>query len=82
MSKKLLGIDLGGTTVKFGILTADGEVQEKWAIETNTFENGSHIVPDIVESLKHRLELYGLLLKILLELVWDLQVQLTEKIKQ
>ena len=50
MSKKLLGIDLGGTTVKFGILTADGEVQEKWAIETNTFENGSHIVPDIVES--------------------------------
>ncbi|KAA5777756.1 ROK family protein, partial [Pseudomonas aeruginosa] len=27
MSKKLLGIDLGGTTVKFGILTADGEVQ-------------------------------------------------------
>ena len=56
MSKKLLGIDLGGTTVKFGILTADGEVQEKWAIETNTFENGSHIVPDIVESLKHRLE--------------------------
>ena len=36
MSKKLLGIDLGGTTVKFGILTADGEVQEKWAIETNT----------------------------------------------
>ncbi|MCS5143799.1 ROK family protein, partial [Klebsiella pneumoniae subsp. pneumoniae] len=55
-----LGIDLGGTTVKFGILTADGEVQEKWAIETNMFENGSHIVPDIVESLKHRLELYGL----------------------
>ena len=41
-------------------MTADGEVQEKWAIETNTFENGSHIVPDIVESLKHRLELYGL----------------------
>lgn len=60
MSKKLLGIDLGGTTVKFGILNADGEVQEKWAIGTNTFENGSHIVPDIVESLKHRLELYGL----------------------
>ena len=40
MSKKLLGIDLGGTTVKFGILTSEGEVQEKWAIETNTLENG------------------------------------------
>ncbi|HFH7309307.1 TPA: ROK family glucokinase [Streptococcus agalactiae] len=60
MSNKLLGIDLGGTTIKFGILTLEGEVQEKWAIETNTLENGRHIVSDIVESLKHRLSLYGL----------------------
>ncbi|HFE0709632.1 TPA: ROK family glucokinase [Streptococcus agalactiae] len=60
MCKKLLGIDLGGTTIKFGILTLEGEVQEKWAIETNTLENGRHIVSDIVESLKHRLSLYGL----------------------
>ncbi|OCL60324.1 ROK family glucokinase [Streptococcus agalactiae] len=60
MSKKLLGIDLGGTTIKFGILTLEGEVQEKWAIETNTLENGRHIVSDIVEFLKHRLSLYGL----------------------
>ena len=37
MSKKLLGIDLGGTTIKFGILTLEGEVQEKWAIETISF---------------------------------------------
>lgn len=29
MTKKLLGIDLGGTTIKFGILTLEGEVQEK-----------------------------------------------------
>lgn len=60
MSKKLLGIDLGGTTVKFGILTAEGSVQEKWAIETNTLEDGRHIVPNIIESLKHRLTMYGL----------------------
>ncbi|MBA2795770.1 ROK family glucokinase [Streptococcus porcinus] len=60
MSQKLIGIDLGGTTIKFGILTLEGEVQEKWAIETNTLENGKHIVPDIVASLKHRLALYGL----------------------
>ncbi len=60
MTKKLLGIDLGGTTIKFGILTLEGEVQEKWAIDTNTLEDGKHIVPDIVESIKHRLNLYGL----------------------
>lgn len=60
MAKKLLGIDLGGTTVKFGILTEAGEVQEKWAIDTNVLEDGKHIVPDIVASIKHRLDLYGL----------------------
>ncbi|AEF25581.1 glucokinase [Streptococcus parauberis KCTC 11537] len=60
MAQKLLGIDLGGTTVKFGILTLDGQVQEKWAIETNILEDGKHIVPDIVASIKHRLDLYGL----------------------
>lgn len=60
MAKKLLGIDLGGTTVKFGILTEAGEVQEKWAIDTNILEDGKHIVPDIVASIKHRLDLYGL----------------------
>ncbi|WP_057490687.1 ROK family glucokinase [Streptococcus orisasini] len=60
MTKKLLGIDLGGTSVKFGILTLDGQVQEKWAIETNILEDGQHIVPDIIASIKHRLDLYGL----------------------
>ncbi|ESV54669.1 glucokinase [Streptococcus agalactiae LMG 14747] len=60
MSKKLLGIDLGGTTIKFGILTEAGEVQKKWAIETNVLEGGKHIVPDIVASIRHRLAMYGL----------------------
>ncbi|MFS1663428.1 ROK family glucokinase [Streptococcus sp. zg-JUN1979] len=60
MTQKLLGIDLGGTTIKFGILTQDGNIQEKWAIDTNILEDGKHIVPDIVASLKHRLDLYGL----------------------
>ena len=55
-----MGIDLGGTTIKFGILTLEGEVQEKWAIDTNILEDGKHIVPDIVGSIKHRLNLYGL----------------------
>lgn len=60
MTKKLIGIDLGGTTIKFGILTTNGEVQDKWAIATNTLENGRFIVPDIIKSLKHRFELYSL----------------------
>lgn len=58
MDKKLIGIDLGGTTVKFAILTLDGDVQQKWSIETNILDEGRHIVPDIIESINHRISLY------------------------
>lgn len=58
MDKKLLGIDLGGTTVKFAILTQNGEIQQKWSIDTNILDEGTHIVPDIVESINHHLALY------------------------
>ncbi len=58
MKEKLIGIDLGGTTVKFAILTALGEVQQKWSIETNIADEGKYIVPDIIASIQHRLELY------------------------
>ncbi|GBG94111.1 glucokinase [Ligilactobacillus salitolerans] len=58
MDKKLLGIDLGGTTIKFGILSLDGEIQQKWSVETNILDEGSHIVPDIIESINHHLDMY------------------------
>ncbi|HFI0037969.1 TPA: ROK family glucokinase [Streptococcus suis] len=60
MSKKIIGIDLGGTSVKLAILTTDGEIQEKWSIKTNILDEGSHIVPDIIDSIKHRFESHGL----------------------
>ncbi|MBT2721140.1 ROK family glucokinase [Bacillus sp. ISL-46] len=58
--KKLIGIDLGGTTVKFAILTEEGEIQQKWSIETDIQNEGKNIVPNIIESINHRLNLYGL----------------------
>ena len=60
MSKKIIGIDLGGTSVKFAILTLEGEIQEKWSIKTNVLDEGSHIVDDMVESILHRLDLLQL----------------------
>lgn len=60
MSKKIIGIDLGGTSVKLAILTTDGEIQEKWSIKTNILDDGSHIVPDIIESILNRFETHGL----------------------
>ncbi len=60
MEKKLIGIDLGGTTIKFGILTSDGDIQQKWSVETDVLEDGSHIVPDIIDSINHHIDLYNM----------------------
>ena len=60
MDKKIIGIDLGGTTVKFAVLTSEGEIQQKWSIDTNILDEGSHIVPEIIASINHRLDLYGM----------------------
>ena len=70
MDKKIIGIDLGGTTVKFAVLTSEGEIQQKWSIDTNILDEGSHIVPEIIASINHRLDLYG---KTSLGSVWGLQ---------
>lgn len=59
-SKKILGIDLGGTSIKFAILTETGEIQQKWSIRTNILDEGTHIVPDIIESIQHRMALYNM----------------------
>ena len=58
MYKKFIVIDLGGTSVKLAILTAEGDIQQKWTIPTNINDEGAHIVPDIVASIKHHLDLY------------------------
>lgn len=58
--KKLIGVDLGGTTCKFAILAADGEVQQRWSITTNILDEGSHIVPDIIDSINEHIALYDM----------------------
>ncbi|WP_409022801.1 ROK family glucokinase [Dellaglioa sp. P0083] len=60
MEKKLIGVDLGGTTVKFAILTETGDIQQKWSIETNVLDEGSHIVPDIIASINHHIRLFDM----------------------
>lgn len=60
VNKKLIGVDLGGTTIKFAILTPEGEVQQKWSQETNVLSEGNMIIPDIIESINHHLELFGM----------------------
>lgn len=60
MAKKIIGIDLGGTTVKFGILSEQGEIQQKWSIETDIAEEGTRIVPSIIDSIRKHMSMYGM----------------------
>ena len=55
MKNYCIGIDLGGTTVKFGLFYSTGELIEKWEIPTRKENNGTYIIPDIAESIKSKL---------------------------
>lgn len=56
MKKYSLGIDIGGTTVKLGLFTVEGELLKKWEIETRKIENGKYILEDITQSINDVLE--------------------------
>ena len=53
--KYYLGIDLGGTTVKLGVFTTEGELIQKWEIPTRTQNAGELILGDIAASVKETL---------------------------
>ncbi|MDN6294294.1 MAG: ROK family glucokinase [Alkalibacterium gilvum] len=50
-NKNIIGVDLGGTTIKFAITTREGEILEKWSIKTDPSDEGSHITPSIIHSI-------------------------------
>ena len=58
MSQYCLGVDIGGTTVKIGLFTAEGTVKDKWEIVTRKDEGGSLILGDIANAIKEKLVSY------------------------
>ena len=60
MSKVVFGVDLGGTTVKLGLFTPEGEVTEKWEIVTRKEDNGKFILPDIAKSIQDKMAEKGI----------------------
>lgn len=57
--KWLVGIDLGGTTIKLAFITYEGEIIHKWEIKTNTSEQGVYITQDIARTLDEKLTELG-----------------------
>lgn len=51
----VFGVDVGGTTVKFGLFDQEGLLLEKWEIKTRTQDNGNNIIPDIASSIKDKI---------------------------
>lgn len=49
--KYCYGVDIGGTTVKMGLLESTGEILDKWEIITRTEDEGRAILPDIAASI-------------------------------
>lgn len=56
MDKRIFAADIGGTTVKLGMFTVEGELLDKWEIDTRKENNGGFILPDIADSIKAKME--------------------------
>lgn len=58
--KYCFGVDIGGTFVKIGLFTAEGELLDKWEIKTRREDQSSHILPDIAEALNVKMQEKGI----------------------
>ncbi|MCF3944124.1 ROK family glucokinase [Oceanobacillus alkalisoli] len=55
MGNKLIGIDIGGTSVKIGVLDINGSIIQKWEIKTRKENKGINVVSDIWKSINAEL---------------------------
>ena len=55
MDNYIIGIDLGGTTVKFGLFDVKGNLLDKWIIDTDISNNGANITKAIANSINNKI---------------------------
>lgn len=58
--KYCFGVDIGGTTVKMGLLEEEGKIVDKWEITTDTSEEGKAILPNVAVSIENKMKEHGL----------------------
>ena len=54
MGRYAFGVDVGGTTIKIGLFTVEGEIVEKWEIITRIQNKGENILPDIAKAVEDK----------------------------
>lgn len=47
-----IGVDVGGTTIKYAIVTPEGKIHHQWQVETDISDKGEHIGSQIVSNIK------------------------------
>ena len=52
-----VGVDIGGTSVKLGIFSTEGELIKKWEIPTDRTDNCKNVISDVAKSIKYELSL-------------------------
>src|SRR5699024_6581786 len=57
---KIIAIDLGGTSAKLAIVSTEGEILQKWSENTVILNGGKAIVPNLIDSIQERMDLYQL----------------------
>lgn len=55
MDELIIGVDIGGTSVKIGLINYDGKIVYKWEIPTNKDHQGRGIVDDVWNSITETL---------------------------
>jgi glucokinase len=55
-----IGIDLGGTSIKFGVFESSGQLVEKWQKATDTTDSGRHVLTGIADMLHNKLTELGI----------------------
>lgn len=59
LSQIRIGVDIGGTSIKIGLVEDTGAILEKWEIPTNQAGTSEIIVNEICDSIGAKLEKYG-----------------------
>ncbi len=57
--KWLVGVDIGGTTVKLGFVSQEGELIHRWSLPTNLNRKGRFIPLEIADSILQKLQEIG-----------------------
>lgn len=60
MKKYCFGVDVGGTTIKMGLFTTEGDLLEKWEIPTRTENNSENVLPDVAAAVDAKLQEKGI----------------------